>query len=437
MSLEDWKREFEGKNILIWGYGIEGKATYRFIRRLLPEQIVTIADGGKGRELAEHETVHTICISDADISFETYDLVMKAPGIVVKDPARIPHLCGETQLFLKHYANRTIGITGTKGKSTTTSLTAALLAKKYPTVLVGNIGRACFDAIDDMEKGALAAFEISCHQLEFCPYSPHIGVYLNLFEEHLDHYSSFEKYGEAKFHNIMNQKEGDISILNESLTQYIDRCPNRPVLIGKDVYAKDKELFIPGAHLNVKQCALIGNHNYQNLAVAYYIAKQYHVADKDILQAITEFQPLHHRLENLGICDGICYVNDSISTIGQATIQALRSIENVDVVLVGGMDRGIEYDELEEYLAKDTVNVVFMYASGKRIYEEMKEKSLLREGLFVVDTLEEAVQKARELAQAGHTVLLSPAASSYDHFKNFEQRGDIFKKLAFHELENC
>ena len=235
----------------------------------------------------------------------------------------------------------------------------------------------------------------------------------------------------------MNQKEGDISILNESFTQYIDRCPNRPVLIGKDVYAKDKELFIPGAHLNVKQCALIGNHNYQNLAVAYYIAKQYHVADKDILQAITEFQPLHHRLENLGICDGICYVNDSISTIGQATIQALRSIENVDVVLVGGMDRGIEYDELEEYLAKDTVNVVFMYASGKRIYEEMKEKSLLREGLFVVDTLEEAVQKARELAQAGHTVLLSPAASSYDHFKNFEQRGDIFKKLAFHELENC
>ena len=161
MSLQSWKEEFEGKKILIYGYGIEGKSTYRLIRRLCPDQIITIDDGGKGKEAAEKETVNTICISDRDLDLACYDLVMKAPGVVLKPGGVLSNITGQAQLFLKHYRNQTIGITGTKGKSTTTSLVAAILKEKYPTVLVGNIGIACFDAIDEMEDGALAAFEIS------------------------------------------------------------------------------------------------------------------------------------------------------------------------------------------------------------------------------------------------------------------------------------
>ena len=147
-------------------------------------------------------------------------------------------------------------------------------------------------------------------------------------------------------------------------------------------------------------------------------------------EACKKFVPLHHRLEDLGVLDGIRYVNDSISTIGQATIQALRSISDVDTVLVGGMDRGISYTELEAYLKNRTdVKVIFMYATGHRIYQEMKEKGDVREGMHVVENLKDAVALAKKETREGHTCLLSPAASSYDHFKNFEERGAIFEQL--------
>jgi UDP-N-acetylmuramoylalanine--D-glutamate ligase len=430
MSMESWKKEFENKKICIWGYGMEGRSTYALIRRLFPAMEITIADGGKGLELAQNETVHTICCSDAGLDFSKFDLIMKAPGIVVPAGMDLSHVTGEAQLFLKHYASHTIGITGTKGKSTTTSLVYALLQEKYPTVLVGNIGKACFDEIDAMEKGALAAFEISCHQLEFCPYSPHVGVYLNLYEEHLDHYGTLEKYGNAKFHVVQNQTKDDIAILWEQLPQYISQLSQKTVLIGRDIFAQEKVLHIPGQVLSIEECALIGAHNYQNLAVAYYIANLYGVSDEQVIDACKKFVPLHHRLEDLGVLDGIRYVNDSISTIGQATIQALRSISDVDTVLVGGMDRGISYTELEAYLKNRTdVKVIFMYATGHRIYQEMKEKGDVREGMHVVENLKDAVALAKKETREGHTCLLSPAASSYDHFKNFEERGAIFEQL--------
>lgn len=433
MSLESWKKEFEGKNILIYGYGMEGKSTYRLIRRLCPELHLTIADGGKGIETARKETILTDCISDENLDLSQFDLVMKSPGIVLKEGTDLSNISGEAQLFLKHYRDRTIGVTGTKGKSTTTSLVYALLKEKYRTVLVGNIGVACFDAIDEMEEGALAAFEISCHQLEFCPYSPHVGVYLNLYEEHLDHYGTLEKYGNAKFNNVAHQTTDDIAIMNQDLTQYIGMVHSHVILIGKDIRAEGKTLFIPGKSLTVDSCRLIGEHNYLNLATAWAVADFYGISEEQVRHAIAEFHPLAHRLEDLGEIDGIRYVNDSISTIGQACIQALKSIDDVDVVLVGGKDRGIEYEELEDYLFHSDVKVIFMYASGHRVLSEMKEKHMEREGLYECADLYEAMKLARTLCRKHHAVLLSPAASSYDHFKNFEERGDIFRKLAHGE----
>lgn len=431
MSLQSWKEEFEGKNILIYGYGIEGRSTYRLIRRLCPDQIITIADGGKGKETAEKETVHTICISDQDLDLSSYDLVMKAPGVVLKPGTDLSSISGQAQLFLKHYRQRTIGITGTKGKSTTTSLVAAMLKEKYPTVLVGNIGIACFDAIDEMEEGALAAFEISCHQLEYCPYSPHVGVYLNLFEEHLDHYGSFKAYGDAKFNNIAHQSSDDIAIMHASLRQYIDHVRSHLYVIGKDIQADGRTLYLPHTVLDASDCSLIGEHNYLNLAVACTVADLYGVSKEQMQDAIRKFHPLAHRLQDLGEnTDGIRFVNDSISTIGQACIQALESIENVDVVLVGGKDRGIDYADLEQYLSESQVHVLLMYAAGKRILKEMKEKNLDRDGMEYVDDLAQAVAQAKKICRKHHTVLLSPAASSYDHFRNFEERGEVFTRLA-------
>jgi len=435
--MNEWKQEFEGKKILIYGYGMEGKGTYRLIRELCPDLEITIADGGRGKDIAEKETVHTNVISDKALDLNAYDLIMKSPGIVLKkedreNPEILKKISGEAQLFLKHYGDRTIGITGTKGKSTTTSLTAALLKEKYTCELVGNIGRSCFDVIEVMESDpdALAAFEISCHQLEYCPYSPHIGVYLNLYEEHLDHYESFEKYGEAKSHVLSYQKKGDIAIVDERLRQYQNMSGADQYLIGKDIYAEGKTLYIPNHSLSIEECSLIGSHNYQNLAAAYMIARYYGVSDEQVKHAVKEFNPLRHRLQDCGVIDGIRYVNDSISTIGQAAIAAVNALEDVQTILIGGMDRGISYTELEDFLYEQKdLNVIFMYASGKRVYEELQEKDMMREGYYTVENLEEAVRLSKEITEQGKTVLLSPAASSYDHFKNFEQRGDVFMEL--------
>lgn len=432
---EEWISEFKEKHILIWGFGREGKSSYRLIRELLPEQQIDIAEGRasgvKILEDAKLHTVHTSCRFDDEIDIPSYDIVLKSPGIVLPKGMDKQNISGETQLFLKHYRDQVIGITGTKGKSTTTSLIGRILSEQYHVHIVGNIGVPCFDIIPQLQKEDLVSFELSCHQLEYCPYSPHTAIFLNLFEEHLDHYGSYEAYGNAKANIFRHQIPGDTAILNEALTAYVKEA-DHPILIGKDIKADGHTLIIPDETITVKDCALVGEHNYLNLAVAYYVCHTlYSITDQQFLDAAAAFHPLAHRLQDLGIYGGIRWIDDSISTIGQSCIQALTSLKDVDTVLVGGMDRGIEYEELEQYLhRRSDVNVIFMYSSGKRVHEEMKQQNLERPGLYDTENLEEAVALARTLTHQGHLCLLSPAASSYDHFKNFEERGEVFEALA-------
>ncbi len=432
MSLESWKEEFEGKKIVIWGFAREGKASLTWIRKVCPDLPVTIAEGRKtdlDAIMASYPNV--TAVYDDTLDFAQFDMVLKSPGIVVPQGMAKDNITGETQLFLKHYAKQTIGITGTKGKSTTTSLIYAMLKEGKKVNLVGNIGIPCFEAIEGMEEGELAVFELSCHQLEFCPYSPHVAIYLNLFEEHLDHYGTFENYGNAKANIFLHQTEDDIVVMHESLSQYIPLCHSTPVLIGKDIVADGQTLLIPDHTLTIKDCSLIGSHNYLNLAVAYYVANLYGISNVQVKEAVKKFQPLHHRLEDLGEFHDIRFVNDSICTIGQASIQALNALKDVDTILIGGNDRGIGYEDLEADLwQRENLNVIFMYASGKRIYEEMKAVNHIKDMFYVVEDLKEAVQLAKQITKPHHTVLLSPAASSYDHFKNFEHRGDVFAQLA-------
>lgn len=422
---DSWIQEFKDKNVLIWGYGMEGKSTYNFIRSLLPEQTLTIAD--KKIENVK-DTTNTVLLREEETDFNAYDLIIKAPGIVAPNTINKSKITGQAPLFLKHYRNQTIGITGTKGKSTTTSIIAKVLSTKYKTFLVGNIGKACFDVIDELTEDVLVAFEISCHQLEYATYSPHIAIYINLFDEHLDHYGTFENYGRAKDQIFLHQKEDDILIIHEDIQ---NRAGNREkICIGKDIYAIGHVLHDGKKQLEVKECSLKGEHNYQNLAVAYKVAELYDISDEKFLEAVKEFQPLRHRLEVIGTVENVMYINDSISTIGETCIQALDTYPNTSVVLVGGMDRGIHYDKLEEALfARKDVQVIFMYATGKRIHKEMKDKGLDRSDLYDVEDLDEAVTLAKKIARPNTVCMLSPASTSYDHFKNFEARGDYFRKL--------
>ena len=420
-------KEFENRKVLIWGLGREGLSTLAFLRRHLPDQVLYVSDLKEPQGLEEN----CVFVPQDESAFHEYDMIMKAPGVVVGDQSLVPLISGQTPLFLKYYGAQTIGITGTKGKSTTSSLMYHVLKENGNEVfLVGNIGIPCFDILEDITDNSLVVFEVSCHQLEYSPYSPKIGVLLNLFEEHIDHYGTYELYKHAKEHVFLHMHEGDTCLINGALKPQLAKAHD-PIRtgIGGDVYNMGRNLYSPLGSVSVRNCSLIGEHNYDNSAIVYHIAKMLGVSDEVFLAAMASFSPLDHRLQDCGIYKGITFVDDSISTIPQATIQGCSALGNVGSVLVGGMDRHIDYSDLEEWICECTVpHIILMYATGKRIYEEL-DHSKVSVQLHLVDDLDEAVKKAFEVTPQGTACLLSPAAASYGYFKNFEERGDVFKAL--------
>ncbi|MGB4985114.1 MAG: UDP-N-acetylmuramoyl-L-alanine--D-glutamate ligase [Erysipelotrichaceae bacterium] len=419
-------QEFENKNILIWGFGLEGKSSYDYLLKHHINCQITITDN---RELDVDRFV-----SIDKIDFNSFDLILKAPGIVVDKDIDDKKISGQSALFLKYYGKQVIGITGTKGKSTTSSLLYQVLGKKYDTFLVGNIGKACFDIIDELKEDSLVVFEISCHQLEFSKYSPYIGVYLNLYEEHLDHYGTLEKYGLAKANIFKYQKSSDIAIYNEFLNYPIPALNQYKASEGDNgnIYHINNLLYFNNDYVEVDEnkCAIIGSHNYYNMAIVYAISSLLSISKETFVQALYEFSPLNHRLQYIGEHQNIKYVDDSISTIPYATIKAISALNNVNSVLIGGLDRNIDYQVLIDYINEHTnINYVLMYATGKRIYDHVNQTN----NIYLVNDLKEAVTLAKKVTKPHHICLLSPASASYDHFKNFEERGDIFKELAFKE----
>ncbi len=424
------RKDLEGKKILIWGFGLEGQSTYRFLKRQSLLSNVSILDS---REI-DIEGIEILQKAD----FKKYDLIFKSPGIVIEEEGfPFEKLTSQTDLFLKHFRNQTVGVTGSKGKSTTSSLIAhALKVSDRKVVLVGNIGLPCLDSVERIDKDTVVVFELSCHQLEYVTTSPTIAVFLNLFPEHLDHYGSFEAYGEAKKKIARYQKKGDVLFVNDGIPLVNTLADIVTCSLDKkvDIFVKDNnEMVVEQEVIDIPPgTALIGVHNYYNAGIAYGVLKRLGLSKEQFEAALLSFKPLAHRLESIGVVDGVEYIDDSISTIPQATIQAICSLSQVDCVLIGGMDRGIDYEELVEFLLNSKVEtIIFMYESGKRVAKSWKLKT--KKPYFLVENLQEAVAIAKERTAKGKMCLLSPAAASYGDFKNFEDRGDQFKKLVREE----
>lgn len=423
-------QRFSNQRVLIWGFGLEGKSTYNFLVKYCETSLIEIADD----QHVEHEKVKTYL--STEVNFHEYDIIMKSPGIVIKDDTfPLQKLQSQSQLFLECYKDKIIGITGTKGKSTTSSLLYHVLKENLQSVfLVGNIGLPCFDVVHELEASSKVVFEISCHQLEYATVSPHIAVLLNLYEEHIDHYGTFAKYIAAKENIFLHQGDGDVAIINHACHEQVKKakhCLTSSMNQKGDIYAMGTTLVNPNGQITMdaSKITLLGHHNYYNMAIVYMIAHQLlGVSDEAFVHAVSTFKTLAHRLQHVGIVDGVRYVDDSISTICESTIQAIESLGDVDTVLVGGMDRGIDYEPLIEFLKSSHVNsIVLMYATGKRIYESMNE--IQGKQMVVVDDLYQAVAIAKQVTAKGKTCLLSPAAASYGYFKNFEERGDVFQAL--------
>ena len=386
---------FNDKKILIWGYGREGKSTENFLKRCSSPALVDIFEGKR-----------------EDIEEDKYDYIFKSPGIVMEEDN--PKYISQTQVFFEAHRDKVIGITGTKGKSTTSSLLYTVLKEcsGKNVILMGNIGLPCLDYYDQIDEDTLVVFELSCHQLAHVTVSPHISVFLNLYEDHLDYYGTMEKYYKAKSHIATYQKEGDYLFIGDNVPPIETKAQVKVMHKPKDEPYK---------------LAIEGIHNQYNASIVYEIATGlFDCGDGAVRDVLASFTGLAHRLQRIAEVRGVEYYDDSISTIPQATISAAESLKNAQTLLIGGMDRGIDYSILTDFIKNNgQYKYICMYESGKRIYDEVKG----RDGVYYVENLALAVDRAKEVTDAGRACILSPAAASYGYFKNFEERGNIFKEL--------
>ena len=431
------------KRVLILGFGREGRSTLRFLNKYLPDSVVAVADKNAMEGVTHSGEQYLEAMYD-------YDIVIKTPGISLKDfDTKGVEITSQTDLFLSQFHAQTIGISGTKGKSTTTSLIYHLLKSSgRDAILTGNSGIPCFDVMEDIKPDSVVVYELSAHQLEYVHNSPHVGVLLNVFEEHLDHFGSMQHYKSAKLNLLRFMNEDDTAIIHETLlNDALDLFVNNKVF----------SLFDFDDEIDRTALPLKGEHNYLNVKAALLACDAYGVDYRELIPYLYTFKPLEHRLEPVGTFDGVTFVNDSISTIPQAAISACQALGRVDFLLLGGFDRGIDYQPLADYLKSNPVpHLLFTGKAGERMmqmldgvstgsttcYTEVPEPvegptQIVKvpepvEGptLFYYANMEEAFAYLATHAQKGDICLLSPAASSYDQYKNFEERGQKFKTLA-------
>lgn len=427
------------KEILIYGFGKEGQSTYRLLRSLFPNKKLAIEDNS---DTIRENPILADDIQNNKIDFylgrdskyskekaDKYDIIIKSPGISLlklNQPYKEDAISSQTNLFLERYSKQIIGITGTKGKSTTSTLVYNILKAKHKDVLLaGNIGIAMFSLIDLIKEDTIIILELSAHQLEYIKKAPKISILLNLFEEHLDHFQTNKRYQDAKLNILRYQKEEDslfiYNVNDNQIKEKLKEIDSNSRLIPIDI--KDYSFQEP--------TLLKGEHNKFNIMVAYTIAKELGLETDKGLKSILEFSGLEHRLQFVCSKDHIEYYNDSISTIPQATIAALESLPNVQTLILGGKDRAIDYSILENILFDfpNLKHIAYVGEAGRRMSTIIKTNPS-KESLFLfTDNYNEIVNWCKTHTQKGSKVLLSPAAASYDMFKNFEQRGQVFMDL--------
>ena len=400
--------------IAILGYGREGQSTHKLIKELLPEKEILIADD---KSPLAGCTLQDECLKD-------YTLYIKTPGISMKKLQGLDRekITSQTDIFLQLYSNQTIGITGTKGKSTTSNLVyKILLDQGFDVLLAGNIGVPLLDIISNIKENTIIVAELSAHQLQFIHTSPKVSILLNLFEEHLDHFDSYEQYKESKYNIATKQTKQGVFIFNKDSKEINALLEKTPLQSRQKPFSKEEA--------TIEANYLKGEHNQMNILSAILASQEFGAKKEEAETTAKNFQPLAHRLEYVGEKNGVVYYNDSISTIPQATIEALKALKKVQTLILGGMDRGIDYSPIVEQIGEFEVkNIAFVGQAGRRIYKEMKEKAN-NYNCLLSDDYKEIVSWCKANTQKEKICLLSPAASSYDMFTNFEHRGEVFKQL--------
>lgn len=425
---DDLIKFFSEHTVLILGFGREGRSTYDIIRRRLPEKDIGISDI-KEIEL-EDPHVRTYSGNNYLDCLKDYEVVIKTPGVSFKNfilPKDVMITC-QTDLFMKYSDCLCVGITGTKGKTIVSTMLYNMLRKGGKDVCL--VGSAETPVLDLFEGGEheIAIVEMSSRQLEFTTASPHIAVLTNIYQEHIEHHMGFTGYVTSKLNIVRHQQPDDYFICNanQKIDGYFDfsKLPSMVIKVASDI--SGYETIYEAAEQNDY---IIGNHNMQNVFLACAVARRLGVSDKDICDAIFEYKGVEHRLEPMGEFAGIKFYNDAIATIPQATICAIEGIGDVDTLIFGGMSVGVSYDSFENYLFNCKIpNLIGLPDTGIQICTNLANRGC-RKNLILADDMESAVENAFRVTRPQKSCLLSSAASSYNVYKDYEHKGNHFKKL--------
>ena len=440
--------QLEGRRVALWGWGREGRAAHRAIRSRLPQLPLTLFCSAD--EAADAQATGNAALTvETDASagrLSAFDVVIKSPGISPYRPEALiaahegTRFIGGTALWFAERADaRTICVTGTKGKSTTTALLAHLLrAGGQRTALCGNIGLPLLELLDD--EAQFWAIELSSYQTRDVAGSgvrPHVAVVTNIFPEHLDWHGSEQRYVEDKL-ALLTEGKPRIAVLNAQDRKLAAlSLPDSDVrwfgdedgwhLRGDDLYRGGEFVF------DTRKVALPGRHNRSNLCAVLTAIDVLGLDAAALAPQALGFVPLPHRLQTLGTRDGIAYVNDSISTTPHASLAALDVFRDRRVaILLGGHDRGIDWSDFAVSMgANPPAAIVTMGQNGPRIHDLLA--GVARTAgfrLLQADDLERAVARARDALAGQGVILLSPGAPSYGAYKDFTQRGRHFAQLA-------
>lgn len=413
-----------GKTVCILGFGREGKAMLEALEAYAPQAIITIADANAS---LTHERHRVRAGPQYLEGLDEYDVVVKSPGIFPHEAlcSLGPTITNSTQIFfdsITHTGALTIGVTGSKGKSTTTSLIHAMLTQGgRKSILAGNIGEPAIQYVDKANAETIFVLELSSYQLMNLCVSPRIAVITSFFPEHLDYHGSLEAYKDAKKNITRFQSEEDCVFYpyGSKACEDIARAS-----------AGKKYSFRPAdSPVAIEDTALLGEHNLSNIAGAFRVARSIGIEEEACVRALKAFRGLPHRLQALGTYHDIQWVDDAISTTPESTVAALKALgTNVGTIILGGQDRGVDFTVLANELKQYSPLVIILFpGSGPRIRKAIEESGHTSARFFEAESMNAAVAIAKRETTRGMICLLSTASPSYGMFKNFEEKGDAFQ----------
>lgn len=442
--------ELNGKRALVVGLGKSGVASALFMKAHGAR--VTVSDTKSGDELRNEIPVlldHGITVETGghgDRTFRGQDLIVVSPGVPVDAPPLVQArslgetVIGEIELAAQFLPGPIVAITGSNGKTTTTTLTGEIMAAAgFSTLVGGNIGTPAISLAERAKPETVIVLEISSFQLEtILTFRPKVAVVLNVTPDHLDRHRTFEIYTDAKARIFENQQGSDFAVLNADDPTCVAMGArthaqvfwfSRQQEVQQGAWVRDGNIVFRDSSgqreiLQVSEIPLKGAHNLENVLAAVCAALLMGCSPEKIPQAVHDFKAVEHRLEFVATVAGVDYYNDSKATNVDATIKALESFPGNIHLILGGKDKGSDYTVLNDLIRQRVKRIYTIGAAAAKIESQVKGAEVVH-----AETLENAIRKAQATAQPGDVVLLAPACASFDQFRSYEHRGRVFKEI--------